>query len=523
MVKSLNMKLFSDKYFCNTLLSRTSVLIVAVILLLSGCQEDWDKHYTPADQSVNELMWDRIQLNENYSLFVNYIEDNNLDTLLKSNQQYTLFIPDNNAFKNIPDTTEINSFLLNYLISPNVVSMRNVKTMKKLQTLSGKFALIEHYASEYYFDNAQITYQSPLFLDGRYYELIEFPFAEPNFKEYFSKNLPFLDNYISSQSYDSLDKKQSTPIGFDENGNTIYDSVFIRVNPFAESYFPIDEESRNNFATFILFDQDQYNAALDEMAGKIGGVYDSHDDIPLVWQESILFPIILDNGLFENALTFEQLADPNLLNIQGEKVVLDISQIDPQSRITCSNGYIYEFYDFQVPDSLYLGEVKIEGEDLVDSIGREKYAWKESVKLEGEIVEPIKTTSEQASGNETVVVNLGRSFSGNYSVEMAFQNIFPGRHRFEWRANYRPSGVYNIYINDELFRTIDTYNLRNPLISVTGEIFRPTSSGFNKIDFYVENLTEFGEVKVRFEFVESGIFSTDGFNMDYISLIPEPN
>lgn len=499
------------------------MLFATIILLLTGCQEDWDKHYTPADQSVSELMWDQIQLNENYSSFVDYIKKNNLDTLLKNNQQYTLFIPDNDAFSNIPDTTEINSFLLYYLISPNVLSMRNIKSLKKLQTLSGKFALVEHNNSEYFFDGANITFQSPLYLDGRYYELDEFPFAEPNFKEYFSKYLPFIDNYISSQSYDSLDKRQSTPIGFDENGNTIYDSVFITVNPFAEKYFPIGEESRNNFATFILFDQEQYNAALDEMAGKIGGVYDSYDDIPLVWQESILFPIFLNNGLFENALTYEQLSDPNLLNIRGKKVVLDVSVIDPESKITCSNGYIYEFFDFQVPDSLYLGKVKIEGEDLIDSIGNNKYAWKESVKLTGEIIEPIKTTSDQASGNELVVVNMGRSFSGNYSVEMYFQNIFPGRHRFEWKANYRPSGVYNIYVNDELIRTFDTYNLRNPLLSVTGELFRPSSSGFNILDFYVENLTEFGEVKVRFEFVESGVFSTDGFNIDYVSLIPEPN
>ncbi len=57
---------------------------------------------------------------------------------------------------------------------------------------------------------------------------------------------------------------------------------------------------------------------------------------------------------------------------------------------------------------------------------------------------------------------------------------------------------------------------------MTGEIFSPNTSGFNRVDFWVENLTEYGDVRVKFEYKESGASSNNGFNIDYVSLIPAP-
>jgi len=522
MIRYSNTSLYSRHKKLKAIPGLLWMILVVLILSFFGCQKTWDEHYTPSDPSVNKLLWDEIQLNEDFSLFTSYILENKLDTILTSNQQFTLFIPNNNAFSNIPDSININAFLLNHLISPNMFSLRNIETITKIQTLSGKFALIEKIDTAFYFDATKIIRQSPVYLNGRYYQVGEFPFAKSSFNEYFQKYLPAIYNFINSQVYDSLDKRQSTPIRI-ENGKTIYDSVFISISPFENKYFPISMESREDFATFILFNQDQYNAALDNMASKLGDVYTSHEDIPLNWQESVLFPIIFDNGIFDNALSIDQLNDPNLLNIRGEDVSLDPSSIDPESKIECSNGYIYEFYDFQVPDSLYLGEKKVEGESLIDSIGLNKYAWKDYVKLTGTSFEPSKSIADQASAKEYLVVSMDRSFSGTYSVEITFPNIFPGRQRLEWRANYRPSGVYKILVNDVEIAQYDTYNLRSPLISVLGVINRPTTAGFNKVDFWIEDiLTEFGDVRVRFEYVKSGGSTVDGFTLDYLSLIPSP-
>lgn len=521
MISHSNRSLFSRINFGAILRGLYLAIPACLLISFSGCEKTWDEHYNSSEPSVNKLLWDEIQLNDNFSTFSNFIKELELDTILTSNQQYTLFVPNNDAFSNISDTA-INSLLMNHLISSNLLSLRNIKSLTKLQTLSGKFAVIEKIDTSFYFDAVKIISQSPVYLDGRYYEVEEFPFAKLSFNEYFRDYLPVIYNYINAQVYDSLDKLQSTPIRI-EDGKTIYDSVFITISPFENRYFPISKESREDFATFVLFSQQQYDGALDEMASKIGDVFTSHEDIPLSWQESVLFPVLFDNGVFANPLSVEQLSDPNLLNIRGEKVELDPTSIDPESRIECSNGYIYAFYDFQVPDSLYLGEVRIEGESLVDSIGSTKYAWNENVITGGEIFEPQATNTEQASGKKCLVVDMGRSFSGNFFVEVLFRNIFPGRHRLEWRANYRPSGLFKILVNDEELTQYDSYNLKSPLISVTGEIFRPTSAGLNSVDFWVDNITEYGDVAVRFEYMGSGSSPIDGFFVDYLSLIPSQN
>jgi len=67
----------------------------------------------------------------------------------------------------------------------------------------------------------------------------------------------------------------------------------------------------------------------------------------------------------------------------------------------------------------------------------------------------------------------------------------------------------------------DTFNLGKPLISVTGDIiFRPSSGGFNSVDFWVENIQDYGDVSVRFEYMGSGAYQVDGLSIDYVSLIP---
>jgi len=495
------------------------LLILLAAVFSQGCRKEWDDHFLPAEETLNLPMMDQVRENPSFSTFVEYLELNQLDTLFEGNQQYTLFLPNNQAFENLPDSIEIDAFIMNHMISANVINVRNVDQFRKLQTLSGKFAFIENSGGAFKFDGSRIISSSPLYLDGRFFELDEVPLAKPNFYEYFQVRLNVMQVYVDAQDSTYLDKTLSAPIGFNEAGEIVYDSVFTTKNLFESYIFPVSQESRDEFATFVLFTEDQYEEALDEMAQSIGGAFQSHEDIPLAWQEAVLLPSVIENGVFSDILTIEQLSDPNLLNINGEFTNLDVPNIDSSSQFLCSNGVMYHFLDFSVNEELYLGENRIEGESLIDSIGQGKYAWKEDVTVRGANVEPIESKTDLASEGSMVTVVLGRNFSDSYSVEFNFHNVFPGRHRLEWRANYRPSAIYAVYVNDEQVGQFDTYNLRYSIPSVTGERFTP-EDGFNRVDFLVENLVEYGDVTVRFEFLDKGISADNGFNIDYVSMIP---
>jgi len=497
-----------------------AVWIYLVMLIVFSCvKERWEEHYNNNEEKVNRELWDVVKEEPRYTKFVEYVEEHQLDTLFDLELSFTLFIPDNDAFVSITDTAgPIDKTIANH-ISRTVFLTRNVDVTRKLQTLNGKFAVVERTASGFTFEGHHIEYSSPLYLDGVYYEIKEIAYPKPNLYEYTALFSSVIKKYIDDNDSLYLDKSLSTPVGFDEYGNTIYDSIFGVVNTFERDFFPVSMEFRDKSATFLLFTQGQYDAALDEMALQLGPGFDNPDDIPIQWQFKVLMPDIVKRSLFDNSLSYTELKNI-MVSVTGDTVEINLSNINEYSKYHCSNGIVYNYTDFSVPRELYQGEIRIEGEELVDSIGSGRFAWKDFVTVTGYTVEPERKLSSFASEELVVNVQLPRNYTGDYTVSFPFENILPMKYRLVWRANHRPSGTYAIYVNDLKIGEYDNYNLRSSVLSVTGERFLP-EGGYNRKDWWVENITEFGSVIIRFEYLNSGISSTDGFNIDYIALIPE--
>ncbi|MDX9882115.1 MAG: fasciclin domain-containing protein [Prolixibacteraceae bacterium] len=499
---------------------RTLIYLVFLILpalLFQFCSKDWENHYGIKEETVNGSMWDAIQQVPEFSLFVSYMQKYGLDSIFGSNLPMTLFIPPNETLESVADTGNFIPKLLIYHMSPSVCLIRNIKDAKKILTVSGKYALIENEGSGYRYDNIPIVNESPLYNNGKFYTISNPAIPKPNLYELTEMYSGILKNYIDSRDSVFLDLNKSKPIGFDEFGNTVYDSVIGKVNLFEQYYFPVKNEFRDQYATFILFTQAQYDQALDVMASRLGGGYSSGKDIPLHWQYGVLIPTILNKSLFDGKLEYSELLKDTLKNIAGDTVVIQHGNIDPLSRFECSNGLVYNYSDFQVPLDLYLHTVRVEGENLVDSIGVDRFAWKEGVTVSGAIVRPSKLSTQFES---IVNVDLGRNYSGKYSVRFTFKDVWPTKYRLVWRANYRPSGLYAVYVNEQKIGQFDTYSLINSVVSVTGERFIPSANGFNRKDFWVENITEFGDVSIRFEYLGSGLSPGNGFNIDYVELVP---
>ena len=489
------------------------------VILFSCSRNYWDDYYALSDEHANMKLWDAVRENPDYSEFVDYINKLEIDTIFEKDQAYTLFVPGNKAFEDfIPREGFLEQTLLHH-ISRTVYIPESMGNYKKLQMLSGKFVEIVRSGNDVLFDSIPIIYESPLYLDGKYYEIQHVANPRPNLYEFTSLYSSVIKDYIDSQDSVYLDRNESTPIGFDKDGNTLYDSVFGNVNLFEKYFFPVSREFRDRSATFLIFTQEQYTEALNMMALNLGGDYHTYQDIPREWQFEVFLPKILADGMFADNLPYEEFMKGTLLNIQGDSVTLDYQNIDPNSRFICSNGVIYRYSDFVVPDTLYLGHATVEGEDLIDSIAPSEFVFKPEVKVSGELITPLKTYVVDASGGIVISVPFKRNYSGKFNLEVVFGNIFPGRYVLEWRASYRPGGVFAISVNNEEIAEFDTYAMRSNIQSVTGELYRPVN-GYNIKDFWVDNIAQFGDVVVKFEYLRSGTESNSGFSMDYIRLIP---
>jgi uncharacterized surface protein with fasciclin (FAS1) repeats len=501
---------------------------IVALAVFSGCKnEEWDKHYNSPVETINMNVWDAIQKEEDLSKFVQYIKDFDYDTLFLKDDGYTLFAPTNAAFAQLTAGDTITAGKIAYHISKFFIQSGNIKGKRKVETLNKKFALFDNNGSHVIFDEVSLDYESPLYVNGKFFKMSKVAEPKPNLYEYIANTNPVLKKYIDSQDSIILDKELSRPIGFDKFGNTIYDTVSIKYNKFEEKFFPVSEEFRFQTATLVFPREEDYNSALDSMALFLGGDYTSHEDISIDWQNKILIPYLLEYGVFENMVEpyeftlVTSLDTIKMKNILGDSIIIKYEVTD---KTLCSNGYAYNYAHFLVPDTLFASKSRFETETLLKEIGISRYAWRPVVSvINDEAFAPSKILVPDASNDTIMNVNFTKGYTGAFTIEFNIDNIFPRKYLMVMGTNANLGGIYNIYVNDVLVKNYDWYSYvlnKNVYRSVTGKRYQ-TKNGFNIVDCYVDNLTTYGETRIKFEYVGPGKVLNNGLSLDYIEFVPQ--
>jgi uncharacterized surface protein with fasciclin (FAS1) repeats len=491
------------------------VLASALLLSFFACNDNWDEHYSSINQEVEKNMWDVISEDPDFSVFVEFAERLSLDSILKSKNSVTIFIPPNEALETVADSSdEALRKIMSYHIIPTLFLTRNVKTELSIFTLAESFASVSHRNEVYFFDDKEIIHKSPLHKNGVYYMLDDLALPRLTVYEYLQSYNPIFAGYIDRQDSIFLNDSLSKPIGFNELGQTIYrDSVIETINLFERDYFPISKNFRYDAITLVIPDELQYDAVIEKIRNSL-----DLEEVPERWQQDVLVPYLINRGIFSDTLRPEQFQVEKMPNILGDSIIIDYS---PTSRYRASNGFIYNYSSFSLDDSLYLGNIRIEGEDLIDAIGSNNYEWREFVSISGEQgIKPFEELVPQASNQAILTVSYDPDFSGNYAIEFTVENLFPLDYQLIWRASPRIGAVYAIYVNDKKIREFDLNNLNRVVFPEVGEIPFYPENGYNQFDALIDNIEEFGDISIRIEYIRPGGSSFDGLNIDYIDLIP---
>ncbi len=501
-------------------------VIIITLIIMTGCEDKWNDHYNKTPETVDQNVWDAIQGNSDLSMFVEYIKQYQYDTLFLTDNPYTLFVPTNDAVTEHLQSDSITASVLDYHISVHFIQSSSIEGKRKIQTLAEKFALLDNSGSSIRFDNIVLDYESPLYRNGKYFTMQKVGHPRPNIYEFFAANNPILKDYIDAQDSIIVDRERSRPIGFDEEGNTVYDTVAIIYNEFEEEFFPVREEFRNRTATVVFPRENEYNEALTNMANYLG-TYQDYRDIPLEWQNKILIPYLLEYGVFENMIEEITFMTPTnrdtvkMKNILGDSINIDYQVED---KVICSNGYVYSYANFQIPDTLYKGSVKFEAESLVRQVGINRFAWRESARvISDRAFAPLRDFNTSASNDSLLRVSFPPNYTGAFSLEFKVRNLFPRKYLMVVGTNINLGGIYDIYVNDELVRTFDwgeyqqTFGL---LWSVTREWRYIPTGTFNKFDAFVDNRADYGETRIRFVYKGPGNVLHKGLTIDNLEFIP---
>lgn len=507
-------------------MKKISYILFAALLLVGviACDETWEKHYNNQPETVDQSVWDALKADAGVSKFVALIEKYELDTLFdqKYNDVYSLFVPSNEAIDIFLAGSEVKKEIVDYHILKYFIQPNNITGKRKIQTLMLKFAEFENSNNQYSYDNIPVTFTSPLYENGRYFIISNVATPDPSLYEYIGENIPALEYYIDDKDSIALDKELSKPIGFNDEGKTIYDSVITVINLFEEEFFEVSEEFRLKTATLVFPQKKIYEQALDGMALKIGGIYKSHEDIPVLWQQEVLIPYLLQKGVFANQLEVEDFQVDSLKNILGDDVSIDYV---PTDKVICSNGYAYNYTTFEILDSLYLRPLRTEGEALLTVLGKDRYSWSDSVEVTSDqTFVPDADNVATASNDSILIVNFPNKYAGVFNLEFKTDALFPRRYLFVVRTHMDYGGIYDIYVNDELVRTFDyaEYSKNRGIIQSSVEDVRFLPDGrYNKFDFWVDNITEYGKATIRFEYKGPSTLRANGLVIDYIECVTE--
>lgn len=518
------------------------IIGICLSLLLFSCKRDWNDHFAINVKTVNTSLWVDVQKDSNLTQFVKYINKYHFDTLFKSSDKiYTLFIPSDKAFTSYVDDSVYTRLLLKYLISQYYIQSENIQGKRKIQTLGLKYPLFERNGSNSYFDGISLKFESPLYINGKFYIMDSIAYPKLNLYEYYSRDNLTFKNFIDSKDSILVDKTKSTPIGYDAKGNVIYDTVPIIYNSFEAKYFPVSKESRYKTATVVFPLQDDYNNALTLVAQKLnkqGASYTDYRDIPLTWQNDVLIPYLAKFGVFENMLEPSEFVNPHpkdtfkLKNILGDSVVI---KYQVTQKTICSNGYAYNYQNFTVPDTVWNGIYRFEAERLIKQNGVNNYSWIPGVNVSyTQLLMPIKEYNKGiASNDSSLKVNIPAAYSGNYSFEFNVNRLLPRKYLMVIHTNYSYGGIFDIYVNDQLVVSDFNYQTKNTLWafngirfpSVTGKLIKTYTATWSNpwinFDCFITP-TVYGTCKIKV--VYKGKCASNkinpGISIDYIDFKP---
>lgn len=517
----------------------SNIIKISLLILLSAtlsCKDTQEIYYNAdTEETVNMSVLEMIEGNEDYSIVYSLLKTYQLDTLFSHDKAITLFIPNNEAFESdyslFLDTLDA----LQYYISESYINAAHIQNEALIQTVGGKYVTISNTGSSIMYDHTLVNYESPLCSDGRFYGIERFVQPKPNLYEYIAASNDFYKAFIDQQDTSYLDPN-STRIGYDDLGNTIYDTLWISENRFETDYFPVSEELRDQKATLVLFTGEQMNKALEVVKEDLN--LPSVEDIPSVWINDIMMPTVGRNSVFARELSPADFASGSVKNINGDSVQINANDISANP-FQCSNGLAYTYTNFSIPEALYFSTDTIFGKDLLVKKNLTEYTWGADVAVSATPYIPSPSLEFNTYiGDEILSVPLNEAET--FKLTTTFENMFPNTYLLICNVKTDPSAKFKIYANDQLLDItikkgfayggtttkdyIDTYSIgdaQSPstLKYVSSKKY-PIVAGFRTFEVLIENATEYGDINITLEYDGASPDNRDnrGLTLNYMTL-----
>nr|WP_319399816.1 fasciclin domain-containing protein [uncultured Carboxylicivirga sp.] len=198
---------------------------VLLVLFFVGCQDAWEDHAELADTTPSESIMQLLEAKSEYSNFVSAIKTTGLDSVLNQPIMLTVWAPANDVFTNLPEDKEELKTLVGNHIAYGSVQLAQLAGTKRLSMVNGKYITVD--GTKKTVDQITVNTTDIPAKDG-FLQLIDNKLSpRMNIWEYiesYSGTNKQID-YLNSLSGDVFDPEIAKIIGYNNNGEAIYDTL----------------------------------------------------------------------------------------------------------------------------------------------------------------------------------------------------------------------------------------------------------------------------------------------------------
>jgi len=223
-------------------MKRLSIIMgVVAVCLTTSCQDSaWDDHYGQDSAAPSQNIVEMLAANSEYSEFLSVLKSEGLDSLLGTDQTFTVWAPNNTAMSAYSsDGNTINHFIKNHVCryvynASDLADTTNIRIMM----LNGKFQDYSRATGIYTFADIPLQGNDILASNGVIHPLSAVaPFYLNLYEEIQNgDDTQSLATYLTNFDEYEFDKANSTPMGKNSLGQIVYDSVYNYNNDWMRRY-----------------------------------------------------------------------------------------------------------------------------------------------------------------------------------------------------------------------------------------------------------------------------------------------
>jgi uncharacterized surface protein with fasciclin (FAS1) repeats len=340
------------------------LLSCSLLIVLGSCRSEMDKHYKDYSSAYNNGLWEQITNKAEDSVFVRLVKRAKLEKLITDNSTLTLWIPTNEACAKLNNLSDdaLKSVLM-YHMSVSVSQLDMVSDTIKVQTLLGKYLTFVRSNGSYSSGEVQVLKMNELAKNGIIHQLSNALNPMLSIMEYMEANkdkysMIYKEIVQYNKTYNDL--AHSVKTGFNDNGQSVYDTVKVRTNSFLSKigdYYAENSSLTVNLASDKMFLQALNDHVYPYFTNRSG--FDVSTDTFFVTK---LIDSVLINNTFLNGIIYtpgknilqRAYVDNYLVKVGGllvpvsyhKSVIVKSESVDSMKR--CSNGLAYIFKDVDI-------------------------------------------------------------------------------------------------------------------------------------------------------------------------------